>query len=473
MRGVLLSISAKRRAVVGLIACGGMFSLAACGLLFPTALESDSDAGAPGVDASDAVANGGDSAPGVPDADAAVCGDSCAADAGATDTGAGDTTVPTDAAAADASAADVSSSPDSGDGGPACEGGAIDPLNCGTCGHDCLGGTCFQGTCRQVAILAGESAPAYVAVDATHVYWSDDGPQTAAILSALKNGTQRAPIVPSLPFANRVLSNGPFVYYNAEFNGTVAKFDVSQGVNTVFAPASTPYSPTGLALSADAGTLYWLGQADEGGVSIHAQTLPFGPQTILSHDTDGKLAQGLAADDSALFFTAGGYSTTTDHQNLKRIDATGCPDASSCGTILHAGVYITAVAVDGTYVYWSEQSAYGGVGPIARRAKDVDGGGFLTLVPSANNARFLMVDGPWLYWTEYEPATSASGPVGRVGRVATDGTGGAVYLSDHQAYPLGLASDATSIYWVNRGTITSVVNDSFANADGAILRMAK
>jgi hypothetical protein len=63
--------------------------------------------------------------------------------------------------------------------------------------------------------------------------------------------------------------------------------------------------------------------------------------------------------------------------------------------------------------------------------------------------------------------------VGRVGRVATDGTGGAVYLSDHQAYPLGLASDATSIYWVNRGTITSVTNDAFGNADGEILRMAK
>jgi hypothetical protein len=373
----------------------------------------------------------------------------------------------------DAGAAETASGFDAADADGGCEASTTDPLNCGKCGHDCLGGTCFQGTCRQVSILTGESAPAYVAVDATHVYWSDDGPQTQAILGALKNGTQKAPIVSFLQYANRVLNSGPFVYYNAEYNGSVARFDVSQGVNTVFAPANTPYSPTGLALSADAGTLYWLGQSDEGGVSIHAQTLPSGPQTVLSHDTDGRLAQGLAADDSALFFTAGVYTTTTDHQNLKRIDATGCPDASSCGTIFHSGVYITAVAVDSTYVYWAEQNTYGGTGPIARRAKDIDAGGYLALVPAAQYARFIMVDGPWLYWTEYEPATSDSGPVGRVGRVATDGTGGAVYLADHQAYPLGLASDATAIYWVNRGTITSVTNDAFGNADGEILRMAK
>jgi hypothetical protein len=460
------------------VACCAASSLAACGLLFPTVLESGSDGGATGLDASDTGAATGDSTQaGAEGGDATGRADACGASCDAT---AGDATVPGDAGAADGAttgdtAADGANPGDAGDAAPPpCEAGPTDPHNCGVCGHDCLGGACFQGSCRQVAVSTGEPAPAYVAVDATHVYWTNDGPPSTGtgVVSAALDGGQRSGLVQPLGFANRVLSGGPFVYYNAEFQGTVAKVDPGTGVTTTFAPMPTSYSPTGLALSPDAGTLYWLGQLDEGGLSVHAQTLPSGSQTLLTHDTDGRLGQGLAADESALFFTAGVYSAGPDHQNLKRIDTAGCPDASSCGTILHAGTYINAVAVDGTYVYWAEQTVLGTGGQIARRGKDVDAGGYLVVAPSVNNVQFIVVDGPWLYFTEYAPANPDSGTAwGRVGRVGTDGTN-LTYLADHQAYPLGLATDSTAIYWVNRGTLVQPAN-AFTASDGAILRMAK
>ncbi len=48
-----------------------------------------------------------------------------------------------------------------------------DPLNCGDCDHDCLGGECEVGTCQPVVLVEGESAPLNVAVDETHVYWTN------------------------------------------------------------------------------------------------------------------------------------------------------------------------------------------------------------------------------------------------------------------------------------------------------------
>jgi hypothetical protein len=49
-----------------------------------------------------------------------------------------------------------------------------DPKNCGSCGHDCQGGTCNGGACEPVRLyLFNGSESASLAVDATSVYWTD------------------------------------------------------------------------------------------------------------------------------------------------------------------------------------------------------------------------------------------------------------------------------------------------------------
>ncbi len=86
---------------------------------------------------------------------------------------------------------------------------------------------------------------------------------------------------------------------------------------------------------------------------------------------------------------------------------------------------------------------------------------------------FLLVDGNYLYWTEFAPATSDAGPTGAVGRVALTGPPNKTYLATGQGYPLGMASDGRAIYWVNRGTLTDKVNGIWGNADGQVMRLAK
>jgi hypothetical protein len=46
-----------------------------------------------------------------------------------------------------------------------------DGLNCGACGHSCLGGTCRGGQCLPQVLTTGN--PAMIAVDGTSVYWLD------------------------------------------------------------------------------------------------------------------------------------------------------------------------------------------------------------------------------------------------------------------------------------------------------------
>jgi hypothetical protein len=50
-----------------------------------------------------------------------------------------------------------------------------DQKNCGRCGHDCQGGACTAGACQPVQIFADTKGPYGIGVDATSVYWSDNG----------------------------------------------------------------------------------------------------------------------------------------------------------------------------------------------------------------------------------------------------------------------------------------------------------
>ena len=47
--------------------------------------------------------------------------------------------------------------------------------NCGTCGHDCQGGACVASKCQPVALATAQNTASALALDATHVYWLNEG----------------------------------------------------------------------------------------------------------------------------------------------------------------------------------------------------------------------------------------------------------------------------------------------------------
>jgi hypothetical protein len=64
----------------------------------------------------------------------------------------------------------------SGTGGtPTCPGADIttDPLNCGRCNHNCLGGACLAGACQPVSVVSGSFVvPSLLAIDKNWVYYA-------------------------------------------------------------------------------------------------------------------------------------------------------------------------------------------------------------------------------------------------------------------------------------------------------------
>lgn len=99
------------------------------------------------------------------------------AEGGAPDTG--QESAPQDArqerepAEASADVADVSTGPADAGGEPCAADTGIDPLNCGSCGHSCLGAPCAGGMCTpSVLVDKIPNQPIALAVDSTNLYFA-------------------------------------------------------------------------------------------------------------------------------------------------------------------------------------------------------------------------------------------------------------------------------------------------------------
>jgi hypothetical protein len=88
-------------------------------------------------------------------------------------TGCSSTTTTGDAGAGTPVAEDAGTSEQDAAGGSCSAPLETDPLNCGSCGHSCLGGTCNGGICqpRQVAAFDAGNEPVSLTVDDDSIYW--------------------------------------------------------------------------------------------------------------------------------------------------------------------------------------------------------------------------------------------------------------------------------------------------------------
>ncbi len=67
---------------------------------------------------------------------------------------------------------------------------AIDPRNCGHCGHDCQGGLCVAANCQPFALASVYAALSLIA-DAEYLYWSglgDPNPGGGDVVKLTKKG---------------------------------------------------------------------------------------------------------------------------------------------------------------------------------------------------------------------------------------------------------------------------------------------
>jgi hypothetical protein len=294
-----------------------------------------------------------------------------------------------------------------------------DPLNCGACGHSCLGGACTKGKCEPFQ-LASTSQPSGLAVDKTHVYFA----------------------APSLNKINRVQHDGtcmPASPCPQPFAGA----DVGDTDATAFAQTRGPS-----AIVSDGTNVFWTAAA---GLVRRSTVLPPGPMKTIApavSTNPGYLALG----NGKLWWTVGFASADNDpHLRSVNPDATGITTVASYGSPIAQFAGRGGVATDGTSVYWASEKVSAvyhagftdpacGEGAFAAVPCKTYGGG-------ASNPYGVAVEDTFVFWTE-----PGSGTIRR----AAKGGGQVGFVATNQDTPTSIAVMGAFVYWgnANNGTPT-------------------
>lgn len=287
-----------------------------------------------------------------------------------------------------------------------------DSLNCGVCGHSCLGGQCTAGKCEPFQ-LASTSQPSGLAVDKTHVYF------TAPSLGTIQRVQRDGKCLPVAPCPQSFVGAGAGDPLTGQTRG-----------------------PT--AIVSDDTNVYWT--ADAAGILVkRAASLPPGAITTLGPATSTSPGY-LALGGGKLWWTTG-FGTTDPAPHLRTIN----PDGTGLTTIGNYQSPVSAfkgrggVATDATSVYWASEN--GGVYHAAF-GDPVCNEGSVTppackAFGSASSPYGVAVDDVFVYWTE-----PSSGSV----RKAPKAGGQSSSVATNQDLPQAIAVLDTFVYWGNAST---------------------
>jgi hypothetical protein len=338
-----------------------------------------------------------------------------------------------------------------------------DGKNCGSCGHDCQGGTCMTGACQPVVLAAGQSSPQGIAVDSKNVYWTNatDGTVSKCAIEGCNNNPTVLASGQAEPIRIRTdSSNVYWVDQGKTFDaGAVAKCSVDgcgQSPTTIAGGQSFPGD--NLAIFGDA--VYWASNSLDGTVSILSCPKEgcIGTPSIISWGQDTVLE--LAVNSTGVYWTTDFYVLTCFLVGCSNQTIDGGPGDKILAQPANGGV-----TIDSTNVYWTVPGDNGLVlsCPIAGCAQGTDGGLVINTIAMGQIWPWdIAVDATSVYWLNNGSSGVNNGSINKCPLSgcppSADGGTNPTVLASGQSLPSALAIDTNAVYWTdqNAGTVMKV-----------------
>ena len=344
---------------------------------------------------------------------------------------------PGDAALSDASNIDGDALPDTPpeahvpDAG-GCDGSAaalaMDPMNCGRCGHDCLGGDCASGVCQPITLAMEVEDAMALALDDGHVYWTTDG--AGYVRRVAKDGGTVATLASGQDFAWTIAVDTTTAYWVTNENDGGGGIHSAAEVGGALTALSTI---GGVGVAVDTASVYWA----DGAMSGHIWSV--------AHDGGGAtaLASNLPMPWRIALDATSVYWTEPDAGRVRKV-----PLGGGDPTTLASGLQEpTAIAVDGADAYWTDaQSGSVSRVPIGGGAPET----LATLTTEVLSVEAVAVDSTAVYFTNYARARFGGG----LWMAPKSGGAASRLVSCDQG--LGTALDSRAVYWACNGAIMKV-----------------
>ncbi len=324
-----------------------------------------------------------------------------------------------------------------------------DAQNCGTCGHDCLGGACSAGECMPFVIAQGQADAQHMAVSGNFVFWT--ATSQSQVRRCPKSGCvgDAGAFAVSQPFAIGITADPRFVYFSAETAGRIVRADpVSAAQVTFLDKQSRPALMTG-----DKTDLYWLNLGTAG--QVNTSTLvklskDGGAPVVIAPGLDGLL--DIALNTKWVYFT-------TAKNEVRACELPDCAGGPVDLVVAGSSKGLSGLTADDNFVYWTATVGAN----VTRCAAAGCGQNPETIAQSQNGARSIVVDGAMLYWADRGAGTIVSCPI------ATCGTS-VKQIASGQSNPTALVVDKDAVYWLN--SPKAAIGDAGAEL-ASVMKVAK
>ena len=281
--------------------------------------------------------------------------------------------------------------------------------------------------------LASSASPFGVAVDGTHVYWTDV--RGRSVMKVPLAGGTPVTLASDQEQAFYLAVDATYVYWTVGIDpGAVMKVPLEGGTPVTI--ASGQMNPEEIAV--DATSVYWTTfgalSSDKTGTIMKAP-LGGGAPAMLASGQSRPVA--LAVDATAVYWTNFGSAGATGAV-MKVPLAGGSPVA-----LATEQAFPREIAIDGDAVYWANQ---GGEGTVMK--VPLAGGTPTVLASAQRSVGGLAVDATDIYWTQ------DSGPIVRMSK-----SGGALMeFGPVSIQPIEMALDQTRLYWTDivAGTVSAI-----------------